>query len=164
MAHEVRATATAVEAVLSLTHPDGAPLRLQKTIRVPLRGGSLDVVYRIEWDGEPLDGRWAVQWNVALTAGDAPGRYYEVPGRPSLGSRGRIPDRRALEMVDEWLGGAVRLEWSAPGEVAWAPVETVSLSEAGFERIFQGSCVLVSWPVDLRPGQPWEVSLRATVT
>ena len=36
-----------------------------------------------------------------------------------------------------------------PAEIAWAPVETVSLSEAGFERIYQGSALLFAWPLQL---------------
>jgi alpha-amylase len=163
MTHEVRSTDGAVEAVLGLAHPDGVPLAVRKIIRVPPSGAAFEVAYRIDWDGEPLDARWAVQWNLALTAGDAPGRYYDVPGRPSLGSRGRLADQRVLGMVDEWLGGALRLEWSSAADVAWAPVETVSLSEAGFERIYQGSCVLLSWPVALRRSRAWDVSLRATM-
>jgi alpha-amylase len=44
--------------------------------------------------------------------------------------------------------------------VSWAPVETVSLSETGFERIYQGSAILLSWPLALRPGDTWEVGIR----
>jgi hypothetical protein len=35
----------------------------------------------------------------------------------------------------------------------------VSLSEGGFERIHQGSAVLVSWPIILAPGGSWDVAL-----
>jgi alpha-amylase len=62
-------------------------------------------------------------------------------------------------MVDEWLDGSLALSWDRPGEVAWGPVETVSLSEAGYERIYQGSAILVSWPLALRPGDAWEVAV-----
>jgi hypothetical protein len=43
-------------------------------------------------------------------------------------------------------------------------VETVSLSESGFERIYQGSAVLVSWPVRLAAGGTWEVRLQLTIS
>jgi alpha-amylase len=66
-------------------------------------------------------------------------------------------------MVDEWLGGELALTWTAPATVAWAPVETVSLSETGFERIYQGSALLLSWPLSLAPGQTWDMSLRLRV-
>jgi alpha-amylase len=40
--------------------------------------------------------------------------------------------------------------WLRPDPAAglWAfPIETVSVSEAGFERVYQGSAVLLHWPV-----------------
>jgi hypothetical protein len=42
-------------------------------------------------------------------------------------------------------------------------VETVSLSETGFERIYQGSALLFAWPLRLLPGQTWETSLRVAI-
>ena len=103
--------------------------------------------------------RWAVQFNLALSAGDEPDRYFRLPGRPSLGSRGRLEEGRALAMVDEWLGCELELSWAGAAEVAWAPVETVSLSEGGFERIYQGSALLVSWPLQLKPGAARELAV-----
>ena len=64
----------------------------------------------------------------------------------------------------EWLGCAVELLWPEAAGVAWAPVETVSLSETGFERIYQGCALLVSWPVRLTAGATWEMSLRLAVS
>jgi alpha-amylase len=40
------------------------------------------------------------------------------------------------------------------------PLETVSLSESGFEKIFQGSCLLLYWPLELEPGEEFRVSLE----
>lgn len=160
LASQVRADVERIEVILSLDAPDGWPLALTKTVTVPREGAQLRAGYRLDWRGsEALAGRWAVQLNLALTAGDAPGRYYLVDGRPSLGSRGALPGRRELAMVDEWIGCGIELEWTPGGEVAWAPVETVSRSESGFERVYQGSAVLVSWPLRLEPGSRWEARL-----
>ena len=142
----------------------GEALSLDKSIEVVVTGAGLRVHYRLSRHGaEPLEGRWVVQLNLALTAGDAPGRYYRQPGQPSLGSRGRAPAQRGLTMVDEWLGGEVALYWSAPAEVGWAPVETVSLSEGGFERIYQGSSIAITWPLRVAAGGTWEVELGLEV-
>jgi 4-alpha-glucanotransferase len=139
-------------------------MALQKSVVVLADDPAMTVGYQLRWEGEePLDARWAVQCNLALSAGEAPGRYFRVAGRPSLGSRGRLDAAHGLAMVDEWLGAELALTWTTPAEVAWAPVETVSLSETGFERIYQGSALLFVWPVRLAPGQTWEVSLRLRV-
>jgi alpha-amylase len=162
--HEVKTSPREVAVLCSLSGPDGLPLTLQKSVVIMADDPALTVTYRLRWEGdEPLEGRWAVQWNLTLSAGDAPGRYYRVAGRPSLGSRGRLAAVHGLAMVDEWLGGELALRWPIPAEVAWAPVETVSLSETGFERIYQGSALLVAWPVRLPPGQTWETSLRVVI-
>ena len=162
--HEVKTSPREVAVLCYLLRPEGQPMALQKSLVVAADDPAVVAGYRLRWEGgEPLDARWAVQCNLTLSAGDAPGRYFRVAGRPSLGSRGRLPAVHGLAMVDEWLGGEVALSFSAPAEVAWAPVETVSLSESGFERIYQGSALLVSWPVRLEPGQTWEASLRVRV-
>ncbi|MDO8474985.1 MAG: DUF1926 domain-containing protein [Candidatus Rokubacteria bacterium] len=150
-----------VEIALGPTALDGLPLAVEKRIRIGAEGAGLRARYSLTWHGdEAFEGTWAVQLNLALTAGDAPGRYYRLPGSPSLGSRGSLASAASLTLVDEWIGCEVEIGWSGPGGAGWAPIETVSLSEAGFERIYQGSAVLVSWPLALAPGGSWEGELR----
>ena len=107
-----------------------------------------DATVRAEYRVETSQGgRLAVQWNLALTAGDALGRYLSLPGQPSLGSRGRTTEADGVTLTDEWIGIDARLTWSDGAELAWGPVETVSVSETGFERIYQGLALLVTWPL-----------------
>ncbi len=113
--------------------------------RVTVSGSRIEARYRVDTKGRR--GRWAVQWNLALTAGDGPDRYLDLPDRPALRSRGRLSDRDSVTLVDAWLGVRARLRWTAGAELAWGPVETVSVSEAGFERIYQGTALLLAWPV-----------------
>jgi alpha-amylase len=44
-----------------------------------------------------------------------------------------------------------------------APIETVSESEEGFERIYQGSQILAVWPLELNPGATWTAQLTLGV-
>jgi alpha-amylase len=44
----------------------------------------------------------------------------------------------------------IRLDRRA--DIWFVPIETVSQSEEGFERTYQGSCILASFPVHLKPG------------
>jgi alpha-amylase len=165
MRHRAEISADAVEVACAIDGTDTVPLGVTKSIRLPARGEWIDIDYHLRWAGaDPLVARWAVQFNVALSAGDAPGRFFRLPGRPSLGSRGQLSRRRRIAMVDEWLGCALELSWPTFGEVGWAPVETVSQSEAGFERIYQGTALLLSWPLRLGPGEVWSLGLRLAVT
>jgi alpha-amylase len=161
MPSEIAERSGEVEIALGPTALDSLPLAVLKRIRIGADGAGLRARYSLTWRGdEALEGTWAVQLNLALTAGDAPGRYYRLPGSPSLGSRGSLARAATLTLVDEWIGCEVEIAWSGTGGVGWAPIETVSLSEAGFERIYQGSAVLVSWPLALAPGGSWEGELR----
>jgi len=131
---------------------------------VTVTAATVGAHYRLGSAGDRgVSGRWAVQWNLALTAGDAEGRYLTLPHRPSLGSAGRAQGLTAVSLVDEWIGVAARLAWTPPAELAWAPVQTVSVSEAGFERIYQGTALLLAWPVALAPGAEHELSVGLTV-
>jgi hypothetical protein len=149
--------------VLSRTPTPEAPLAVEK--HVTIRGSTVDVVYRLRSTADRrLRGRWGVQWNLALTAGNAPDRYLDLAARPSLGSSGREPALSAVSLVDEWVGVETRLGWSPATELAWGPVETVSVSEGGFERIYQGTALLLAWPVDLEPGGEVALGVAATLT
>ena len=52
-----------------------------------------------------------------------------------------------LALVDEWLD--MRIDIRVRPAAAWwiLPVFTVSQSEGGFEKVYQGSCLLPHWPV-----------------
>ena len=58
----------------------------------------------------------------------------------------------------------MRLDAPAAAEFWVAPIETVSISEDGFERVYQGSQILALWPVELRPGVPWDARLALHVS
>lgn len=100
---------------------------------------------------------------VNFLAPSAPDRYFESSGqRYPLRWAAAVPASE-LRVVDEWQHVAMTL--SAPGaRDFWiAPIETVSESEDGFERIYQGSQILAVWPVELAPGGEWEGRLEMRV-
>ena len=147
---------------VTFTRGAKAPVSVEKAVTI--REATVEVRYRLTAPAAtPVAGRWAVQWNLALTAGDAPGRYLTATGRPSLGSTGRERDAAGVALVDEWIGVRARLAWAPAAELAWGPVQTVSVSEAGFERIYQGTAVLVVWPVGLRAGETRELVASITL-
>lgn len=82
-------------------------------------------------------------------------RFFETPkGRQSLRFSGVLPGP-LLRMEDGWQ--RVRIALHAPGarEFWIAPIETVSESEEGFERVYQGSQILAVWHPPLAPQEPW---------
>src|SRR5215468_2170047 len=96
---------------------------------------------------EPLDrpAIVAVETIVNLLAPTEADRFFETPSGPqSLRYSGALPSP-VLHMQDGWQ--KIRVTLHAPGsENFWiAPIETVSESEDGFERVYQGSQILARW-------------------
>ena len=83
-----------------------------------------------------------------LLAPDAPDRYFLAQGvRRPLEFRGEIDSPRLI-LVDEWQRVQIALE-ADPGPRWWiVPTETISQSETGFERVYQGSAILAVWRTD----------------
>ena len=87
-------------------------------------------------------------------------RYFESGGqRFPLRWMAALPGME-LRLVDEWqrvqivLRGEPRLRW-------WiSPIETISQSESGFERVYQGSAILAVWEIS----PPWWREFSATLT
>jgi alpha-amylase len=71
---------------------------------------------------------------------------------------------RALGQGNDFVGVAVRTVLDEPTDVWVAPIETVSNSEDGFERVYQGSGLLLSWPLRLEPGARLGRVVRHAVT
>ena len=84
-----------------------------------------------------------------------PDRFFETPKGPqNLRFSGTLPGPM-LRMEDGWQ--RVRVTLHAPGakEFWVAPIETVSESEEGFERVYQGSQMLAIWHPPLVAQEPW---------
>src|ERR1700730_17309573 len=96
---------------------------------------------------------------VNLLAPAEPDRFFETPaGRVNLRFSGALPGP-ILRMQDGWQ--RVRVVLHAPlAEEFWvAPIETVSESEEGFERVYQGSQILAIWRPGLSTQTSWSARL-----
>jgi alpha-amylase len=109
---------------------------------------SCDVSFTLSGpSGRPV--RFGVESVVNLLAPNEPDRFFETPtGRRNLRFSGTLPGP-ILRMEDGWQ--RLRVTLQAPGsEGFWvAPIDTVSESEGGFERVYQGSQILALWRLDL---------------
>ncbi len=112
----------------------------------------------------PLHLLAGVELIVNFLAPNADDRYFEMPsGRQPLHWSGSAPGPQ-LRIVDEWQDIAASLEAPGAKEIWIAPVETISLSEDGFERVYQGSQVMPLWPLELPEGKTWHTRLSLQVS
>ncbi len=108
-------------------------------------------------------GRFSTQLNLAMPSCDGfAGRYVLEDGSVpcGFGQQLVLAGFRHIRLEDGVLGGAVLIGATRPVTLNAAPYHTVSLSEAGFEKIMQGVCLNLSWPLD---GPPCEMTLTLDV-
>lgn len=139
------------------------PVQVEKTLSYLPQSGEIRFDYRLLNSGESLLAvMFAVEFNINFLAGQAPDRYYTVPGleltESNLSSRGELPQVEQFGLVDEWLGISTRFNFTQPVKLWRMPLETVSQSEDGMERVYQGSTLLPAWQLDLEPGEAHSLS------
>jgi 4-alpha-glucanotransferase len=78
--------------------------------------------------------------------------------RKPLEWSGTIEEAR-VRFADEWQNVAVEVEAGGAQQVWIAPIETVSESEEGFERVYQGSQILGVWHVSLGSAESFHAEM-----
>jgi len=112
---------------------------------------------------EALNCIMGVEFNLTLLAADAKDRVWVLEDRkktPVLREAGESKNVNNIGMRDGWAGFQANLTFNEPVNIWRFPVETVSQSESGFERIYQGSCILAHRKISLAPS----ASIRFNIT
>ncbi|MBI4667543.1 MAG: DUF1926 domain-containing protein [Nitrospinae bacterium] len=132
------------------------PVTVVKKLSFNSKDAAIDVEYVVKnKGGAALDIIFGVELNLTLLAGDADDRYWVAEG---LKSKPRLKDIMShtgatmAGMRDDWAGFTVYAESKNPFDVWCFPVETVSQSEGGFERTYQGSCLFIHHRMAIKPG------------
>jgi alpha-amylase len=143
---------------------EGTPVRLTKKLALKSGDFDLETAYELKNLGsEELKFLLMTEWNLTLLAGDAPDRNYFVKGRElgfsRLNSVGMEENVKEVGMRDGWLNLEINFQCEKDANFWRYPVETISQSEGGFERVYQGSCLLLGWMVTLPPQGIFETSV-----
>ncbi|MBI5681555.1 MAG: DUF1926 domain-containing protein [Deltaproteobacteria bacterium] len=122
---------------------------LQKKI-CPAQKSSIKIVYQItNLDTLPLHTVFLSEWNILIGFGMK---------QQNLGMM------EEFELQEDWLGLKFKMQFKPTANLYIYPVETVSLSEAGFEKNFQGLCWLPSWELKLAPRETCKIELLIDVS
>ncbi|KAA3608789.1 MAG: DUF1926 domain-containing protein [Calditrichaeota bacterium] len=130
------------------------PIKITKSIAVSKDNEFIEAQYKLtNLSEEKISFKFAVEFNYGLQAGHAHDRYYYTKdGRPEnsyLDSVGRMDGNKFLGLKDEYMKIDVNLSSEQTDSIWRLPVETISLSEAGFEKVYQSSCVLMTFDIEL---------------
>jgi len=153
---------------------DGSVGEASVTVRkeiTPIGRNSFAVDYTIRHSGGelPVGLRFGVEMNMLLPCCDGPACFYQASpeaamagGAIGLSSAGEAASLEKISLVDTYTGVIVTIEPDRPVTLWRHPIHTVSLSEGGFEKIFQGSCLLFLFPFE-PGGDGMSVGLKVKV-
>ncbi len=163
-ATEIYEAETTADGVVLVRHghvggEEGGPLTLCKSVTVRPDASSFEIRYDMEYGGDGVvKANFGVEFVVNLLTGDAFDRYYRSEDKDlenaRLGTRAEEDGLRHLALRDDWQAMEFGLRFPDPAHVFCFPIETVSQSEGGQERVYQGSVVVPCWPILLQPGEP----------
>ncbi len=144
---------------------ESATLNIHKTVE--LHDNQLAIKVSVENAGEStVNQSYGLEFNFGLLGGNSPDRYYLLNGvnSGSLNSQGDDPDIEDVSLVNEWDNFKINLQFSESSQLWRSPIETISMSEAGFERVYQASALLPHWQLNLNPGESFEIDILLSIT
>jgi alpha-amylase len=138
------------------------PLRLEKAITVLRRGQQVAVRYLVENEGPEVSFLLASEWNlnpIQAPDGDDRIQTLRLGGEErSLTEAGQAENvRRAVALGSAGVGLVAEL--AQPCTLWHFPVESVSNSEGGLERVNQGASLAFLFHLHLAPGESRELFL-----
>jgi 4-alpha-glucanotransferase len=130
------------------------------------RSPSIDLEVTIEHrSGPPLATDLGVEWALMMLGGGGnPEAYYLVDGVSTAhdGEGEHVANDRVVS-GNRYIGIELTTIIEPQTTVWWSPIETISNSEAGFERVYQGSALVAVWPIRLGPGERTTVKVGQRV-
>ncbi|MGH9681070.1 MAG: alpha-amylase/4-alpha-glucanotransferase domain-containing protein, partial [Candidatus Acidiferrales bacterium] len=135
---------------------DGELLRVVKTLTFDSKDKGFSAVCRLDLsrsgapsnaaDAAPkLSFQLGLETVLDLLAPNVPDRYFEFSGSRQPLQWSGVVEGSCVRVADEWQNVAVEIKAGGASQLWIATIETVSESEEGFERVYQGSQIMGYW-------------------
>ncbi|MGV7220459.1 MAG: alpha-amylase/4-alpha-glucanotransferase domain-containing protein [Nitrospinales bacterium] len=140
------------------------PIHIKKSYEFTGESASVNAKYKITNEGNGIiNFRFGVEFNLTLLAKDAVDRYYTLneDRLPDglMKSEGELTSVEKFALHDDWSKFVISFLISEGANLWRFPVETVSQSEGGYEKTYQGSCVLIHWDITLNGSKTTELEI-----
>jgi alpha-amylase len=143
-----------------------ARVNVEKTLRIDAADSGFTAAYKIENRSDrSIPVNFGVEFSLNVLGGGGNPSAFRRLGQD--GRDGRFDVAAVRENVkivsygNEYLGIDGEISIDRPASAWWSSIDSISSSEGGFERVHQGSALLLSWPIHLEPGVAWSVQIRA---
>jgi len=150
--------------VRTLGDVHGQALVIEK--KIELHDSDLSIRIRLRNTGDAdIKQFYGLEMNFGLLGGSSPDRYYLIDGAHagSLNSHGDQEGVQTVSLVNEWDDFKINIRFLETCRLWRSPIETVSMSEAGFERVYQASALLPHWRISLKPGASADIELLMSI-
>jgi alpha-amylase/alpha-mannosidase (GH57 family) len=142
------------------------PVQVNKKLEISLIKPELIISYRLKNRSNfPIPIWFGIEFNFGLLAGYADDRYFVADGLElnpnNLASSGELEGRHQIGLIDEYNNLKIDLCSSKPALLWRFPIETISQSESGFERVYQSSTLLFSYKIELN--KTWDVKIHKII-
>lgn len=127
------------------------PVKLEKNIYIDTHKCEMDFKYEIRnMSEESLGINFGVEFNLALK-------------EPQFNAPGKIEGINRIELNDAWRNLNLDFKINPKGAIWYFPIETISGSESGIERTYQGLSLLFIWRLELKPLKSTSLGIRKTI-
>lgn len=142
-------------------------LEMKKEVRI--RKNHLEIYYKLKNTGEEENTfLFGPEFNFAMLGGDTPDRYYFSGDRTLKGTalitKGIEKEIISLGVVNEYDGFKLEVRTEEKADFWRFPIETVSMSEAGFERVYQSSVIIPFFDINLAVGEEKELVMQLKIS
>ncbi|MBN1213329.1 MAG: DUF1926 domain-containing protein [candidate division Zixibacteria bacterium] len=130
------------------------PVRLVKKFAFDVKSNKIDITYEISRPApDRITVKFGVESNFNFQAGHAEDRFVLVDNRRPenyyLDAYNSHEQIQSIALVDQYLNLAVTLDSERPTAVWQMPIFTVSISESGFEKVYQGTTLVNVYEITL---------------
>ncbi len=145
---------------------ESVPVYVKKNITFHKEGMLIN--YEIINLGKNLISVWfASEFNFSFSNSDDSQCHYYIPEitleNNLFSSSGKIPEISQFGMKDKYYGLDINMTFNLPCSVWYCPIETISLSEGGLEKRYQGSAVLPNWKIRLKSNQSFKIEINKLI-
>lgn len=143
-------------------------VEIRKTIRTLPGKSVLNIDYEIINHAQhELHTPFGVEWNLALMSRSSYKHHISIPetgewNQPLAETREHAPVQE-IRLADEHEGVAVRFSFDGSTGIWRVPIESISNSEGGFEKVFQSVALLFRWELHLGAQQSWRRRITASL-
>jgi hypothetical protein len=142
----------------------GGRIVADRTVEVQAGLHGLLHTMRLRWEGPaPLRAVAIEEWGIGVFGGPED-VWAEAAGvRSSLHGLGTLPPAARVTVEEVWSGLRLGFDLGEAAAIWTLPLFTISNSEGGYERNFQGAALLICRSVELPPGGDTAHATRCTI-